>query len=392
MEVYTLDSLYRRENVVDMFESLIWTERVAAFGDFELTVISTPETRRMLKTGVRLTHNETYRTATIETFEDSVDGEGRALLTVRGRTLEMVFEDRVLKWSMTDLTVEPEWLATQTPRQLVLDMYWRICMTGALNASDILNYPIGSGIFPTDTISESLDPITMKIEPQSLYSGMKKVCDMYDMGFRLVRNVDSSQIYLDVYTGCDRTSSQSTFAPVIFSPDLDNLQNTKELTTTALYKNTAYVFSPVGTAVVYADLVDPAVAGFERRILLVMAQDVTTTVPADATAQMIAKGKEELAKHRNLSAFDGELNQNSAYKYGIDYNLGDLVEMRNVDGVTNKMRVVEQIFVSDSEGERSYPTLALNQFITAGSWLAWDYNQEWFDLDTNTTSTWGNQP
>jgi hypothetical protein len=115
-------------------------------------------------------------------------------------------------------------------------------------------------------------------------------------------------------------------------------------------------------------------------VLLVHATDIEEGDPVVASAMMVRRGLDELSKNRQYSAFDGELNQNSAYKYGLHYNLGDLIEMRNVDGLTNKMQVTEQIFVSDKEGERSYPTLAINQFIEPGSWLAWDYNQVWEDL------------
>jgi hypothetical protein len=55
------------------------------------------------------------------------------------------------------------------------------------------------------------------------------------------------------------------------------------------------------------------------------------------------------------------------------------------------MRVTEQIFVSDSQGERSYPTLTVNTFITTGSWLSWMNNKVWLDLDGDAT-TWSEQP
>ena len=89
---------------------------------------------------------------------------------------------------------------------------------------------------------------------------------------------------------------------------------------------------------------------------------------------------------------DGEIRQNSQYVYNRDYYLGDLVEMRNVDGVANQMRVTEQIFVSDKEGERTYPTLAINTFVSTGSWLSMYPGLSWVDLDTNTTDVWENQP
>lgn len=391
MEVYILDSLWRREQVVDRFESLIWTERFKAFGDFELKLHSTLENRNRFVTGTRLAMNESHRVMTVETVEDKTDTEGRTVLTVKGRSLEKILEDRAARPSSADLTTLPKWVLTGKPVDLAKKIFHDICVTGVISTSDIIPSVIeGRGMYAEDTIAEPSATITYEIEPNSVYAAIAQLSDLYDFGFRLVRNYDTSQLYFDVYTGSDRTSSQSTLPAVIFSPNLDNMQNTTELTTIALYKNVAMVISPVGTVIVYPDDVDPALAtGWDRNVLWVKADDITD--PATAVAKMTQLGKEELSKHRRFSAFDGELTQGSIYKYGRDYNLGDLVEMQNVDGAMNIMQVVEQIFVSDREGERSYPTLAINKFITPGSWSAWDYNQMWLDLDLSP-ETWADQP
>lgn len=389
MEVYILDSLYRRSQVVDRFESLIWTERFKAFGDFELILNSTLENRTRFSVGSRLAINESYRVMTVETVEDATDSEGRQHLTLRGPSLEEILDDRIARGSMASLTVEPKWILTGLPVDIAKKIFHDICVLGTLNPGDVIPSVIEGTIFPTDTIAAPSGSITYEIEPKTVYLAIKELCDLYDIGFRLVRNFDTSQLYFDVYMGSDRTTQQSTLPSVVFSPHLDNLQNTKELTTTAMYKNVAYVFSPVGYEIVYPLDVDPATNGFERHVLMVKADDITDTVPATASAKMIQRGKEELSKNQRFAAFDGELNQYSTYKYGVDYNLGDLVELRNIDGVTNNMRVTEQIFVSDKEGERSYPTLSINKFITPGSWSAWDYNQVWIDL--GLTEYWSNQ-
>ena len=61
--------------------------------------------------------------------------------------------------------------------------------------------------------------------------------------------------------------------------------------------------------------------------------------------------------------------------------------MQSGNGVTNNMRVTEQIFVSDENGTRSYPTLSVDLLITPGSWLAWDANEEW----ASAVGTWSEQ-
>lgn len=380
MEVYILDSLYRRVQVVDAFESLIWTERHRASGDFEFVVHSTLENRTRFPVGTRLAMNESYRVMTVKTVEDSTDDEGRATLKISGDSLEHILADRIAIASWTGLTSTTKWTITDQPADIVRKIFHDICVTGVITQDDVILGVVEDSIFPTDTIAEPSETITYSFEPTTVYDAIKNLCDLYDIGFRLVREPLTNVLYFDVYMGSDRTTSQSTLPAVVFSPDLDNLHNTTELTTLSSYKNVAYVVSPVGREVVVATDVDPNVASFERHILLVRADDITDTVPADATAKMIQRGKEELAKHRQFSAFDGELSRNSQYVPGVDYNLGDLVELRNVDGVTSVMQVTEQIYVSDKAGERSYPTLAINTFITPGSWSAWDYNQVWEDM------------
>ncbi len=391
MEVYILDSLFRREQVIDNFDSLIWTERLSAYGDFELIMHSTLENRTRFPAGIRLAMNESYRVMTVETVEDTTDAEGRMLLKLKGRSLEAILDDRVARAELSDLTTDPKWVITGLPKAIAEQIFHDICVTGVLDAGDIIPSVVEGTIFPTDTIAEPSDSVTIEFDPTTVYQAIKNVCDLYDMGFRLVRDLDTSLLYFDIYTGSDRTSQQTTLPAVIFSPDLDNLQNTTELTTIAVYKNVAYVISPVGHEVVYPLDIDPTIAGLDRHVLLVKADDITDPDGPTASAKMIQKGLEELSKYRKFSAFDGEINQNSAYKYGIDYNVGDLIEMRNTDGVTNNMQVTEQIFVSDRDGERSYPTLSVNKFITPGSWSAWDYNQVWEDLDPSD-ETWSEQP
>jgi hypothetical protein len=391
MELYILDSLYRRVEIVEGYESLIWTERHRDIGDFELKTMSTQENRRKLVTGLRLAHSQSNRVMIIETVEDSEDDEGHEILTVKGRSLELILKQRLAMAALTDLTTDPKWILTGLPADIARTLFHDICITGILNAGDVIPSILTTNIFPTDTIAEPSDTIVYEIDPMDLYQAIKNLCDAYSLGFRLVRGIDTSQLYFNIYTGSDRTTHQTTLPAVIFSAEMDNLHNTSELTTIALYKNVAYVVSPVGHQVVYDLDVPTDINGFDRNVLFVKADDITDTIPADATAKMIQRGKEELAKNRRMSAFDGELSQHSQYTYQVDYYLGDLIEMRNKDSFTSVMQVTEQIFVSDKEGDRAYPTLSINEFITPGSWNAWDYNQVWNDLASDMQA-WADQP
>ena len=387
MEIYTLDPLLRRKYLIDSFETLIWTERFNTFGDFQIDIESTRDARIKFSPGTLLAMNESYRVMRVETIEDAVTAEGVRMLTVKGRSLEAILMDRVAKNSLDDLTTSPVWTITDDPASVVRKIFHDICVTGILDAADVIPFVIEGTFMPEDTIPEPVDPITVDLEPTTVYDVTANICSTWNLGFRLLRQNDTSQLYYDIYAGSDRTTAQTELPSVVFTPELDNLQNTKELTTIDDSKNVAYVYSPAGFQKVYADGVDPSIEGFERNVLVVNASDITDENP-DVPAALTQRGYEELAKHRVYQAFDGEISQNSQYKYGVHYNLGDLVETRNDDGNINNMRVTEQIFVSDTQGERSYPTLALNTFITSGSWLALGAI-EWIDF---TSEEWSDLP
>lgn len=462
MEVYTLDSVLRRTRVVDTFETCIWTERLSAFGDFELNIFSTFAMRSLLTAGTRLAITESNRVMTIETVEDTLDSEGKTMLKITGRSLEALLLERINRHGLASGISGAKWRLVGTPANIVRQIFDTICRTNTAQPGDNIPFLVAGSLYPKSTITEPEDIITVYLEFGSVYESIKDICEAYSLGFRIVRNMDKSQLMFDVYSGNDHTTLQSILPPVVFSPELDNLTDVSELTSIDSYRNIAYVFSPVESTIVYVDGADANTSGFQRRVLLVDASDITyperaktltngqetainkaigldnalaaekdalnrlvrqerlwsvdpgkintvvtrntwvgtevadiyaardasLALNADETTAMIVtlkqRGTVELAKWRSISAFDGEIPQTGSYRYTQHYELGDLVEMRNQDGVTNNMRVTEQIFVSDTAGDRSYPTLAIDLFITPGSWFAWDYNQVW----ENVVGTW----
>lgn len=384
MEVYVLDNRLRRIEVIDQFESLIWTERWGAFGDFELVIQSTPETRRMLVTDVQLVTNESDRVMTIDTVANEQNAEGRSMLTITGRSLERILDDRIATEGYSGLTENTDWVLTGTPGNIARYVFQKICVEGILSAEDIVPFITEGTNYTEETIGEPDVVITANLPIGTVYETIKELCEIYSLGFRLIRNLDKSQLFFEIYTGSDRTSHQSSLAPVIFSPDLDNLNNIKELSSVSGYKNVAYVFNKNGTQVVYASDADAQNTGFKRRVMYVEASDVDLPAGPDLTSALINKGLDALAQNRKLYAFDGEIPQSGSYRYRVDYNLGDVVEKRTEEGLTNFMRVTEQIFVSDAEGDRSYPTLTLDTFIMPGTWSSWDYNETW----SEATDTW----
>jgi hypothetical protein len=394
MEVYILDGLLRRWAVVDQFESLIWTERFQEIGDCEILLTSTSANRKLFTTGKRLALNESLRVMTVETVENATDSEGKRILKVKGRSIESVLEDRTAV-NLAEFETSAKWNISGTPGAIVRHMFDYICVQGTNSPSDVVPF-LGSGpLIPDGNIPESTDEILWAQDPEVLYKPIKEICDIYDLGFRLIRNPVTNLLRFDIYSGSDRTRTQTVLPAVVFSEKFENLVSSTELSTIESSKNCAFVYTEVGSAeefhyeLVYAPDVDPAIDGFDRKMLFLKVS-LEEEELVDISGALQYHGLQELTKHRATAAYDGEIDQWSQYKYGTDYHLGDLLALEGLDGRVSNMRATEQIFVHDEEGERSYPTLVAQEYIGPGSWSSPNYNKTWAEM--GATEYWSNQP
>lgn len=380
MEWFTLDASLRQSTVIEGFRSFIWSERYSLCGDFQIVTRSTPSSRALLSPGTNVGMRESRYVMIIETASDKLAEDGGRNLTVTGRSMEKILDDRVAMPLIDDLTSTPKWSVTGTPGDIARYLFDQVCVTGVLSANDTIPFYHAGTFLPAGTIAEPSETFVMDFDPDTLYKDLAKICEIWPLGFRLVRNGEASEIYFDVYTGNDRTSRQTLNSPVIFSPDMETIGNTETLKSVSSLKTVAYVFAQNDATIVYASGYDSSVSGAERRVLLVKADDIDLPAGSALTAAMTQRGMEELAKYRDVNAFAGEIPQHLPYVYGIDYGLGDLVEEQGLDGYVSQMLVTEQIFISDQEGERTYPTLVISDIIVPGSWRAEPVTEHWNDV------------
>lgn len=398
MEVLILDSLLRPIDVVDTFVSMIWTERFSEKGDFQLVTLSSTANRNRFVTNTLLMNTSSRRVMKIDTVTDAIDADGRATLDIKGKELVSILEARTALKAIAGPGIAPVWyIAGMTPANVMRHIFHQICVVGTISAFDVVPFiEWGTNQYPADTIPEPSDLIVWEQKPNSVYAAEKELADIFDLGFRLYKDPNLAKLYFNVYAGSDRTTAQSTLPPVIFSQNMENLQNTAEFNDITDYYNVVRVVythkdvtdTDVAQMVEVAeDDINPS-EGFDRKVKLLL----VTTIPEEVTdipAFLTQLGKNELQKSRPIGAFDGEINRNSQYVYERDYYLGDLVEQRANTGATSYMRVEEYIFVQDAQGERSYPTLTTKKFIDPGTWLSWKYDVEWTAMGSG--EFWANQ-
>ena len=64
-----------------------------------------------------------------------------------------------------------------------------------------------------------------------------------------------------------------------------------------------------------------------------------------------------LTTNRFIATVDGETVPTNQFKYGVHYNLGDIIEMQGNSNIVSISRITEYIRAQDEAGERAYPTV-----------------------------------
>ena len=75
-----------------------------------------------------------------------------------------------------------------------------------------------------------------------------------------------------------------------------------------------------------------------------------------ATVRDMALAELTIPANRMTKKFDAEIGYNTNFKYGIDYYIGDIVEVRDAYGYYDSVRVKEYIISHDNTGIKCYPT------------------------------------
>lgn len=393
MDIFTLDDQLRRYEVFDAYKSLIWVERNRGPGEFELYTMNTKAARDILQKGRHITIRGSKYVMVVETHTYIAGSEER-LLKIYGRGYEKIFEDRVVASSLgatEDATgKEVLWTFTAEGSQAIRDI---VRKATTLKPADTITYlqPI---VDVTEGTIEEDDAGSYSIRPSSLFDAVNEIAEVYRLGWGIERPADEPELFFKVTTGVDRTTGQATVPPVVFSEELGNLTDISTVESDRGYKNVAYVFGKRGAIEVTRPDENPAVTGLDRRVVFVVADDIDDSVATGApyNAELTRRGLVELAKHKPVMAFEGEARESSTYVYGLDYNLGDLIEHRDEFGNRNYMVVSEQTLVVDAEGIRSYPSLTYYKQAVVGTWDAYNPTQNWDDVPNDTAHEWDDLP
>ncbi len=374
MEPFTLTRNFLKQDIIDGFNSVIWTERYYGDSEVELVVPATTEMIQKIPVGTFLGVDGSREVMILE----SVNIEEGALKT-KGISLMKWLNNRFIRASASQ--EDRYWTLTGPPGWLLWAIIYYMCIQGSPYLDGTVNIGVpnpsqfvipGLGLKAYDATGNN---VSVGIPYGPVYDAMREIATTYEIGMQItLESASDTSFFLGFrsYRGLDRTSGQNVNGVVRFSPQMDSFTNIKELQSIAALKTLIYSFAPglnpaegspdLRTVPGVSALTGPQYTGFDLRALLVFAEDITTDMVAGDPAAVVnilnSRAHDALTNNRFERAVDGEIVPTSQFKYGVHYNLGDIIEVQGNSGVVQTSRVTEYIRAQDKAGEKAYPTVA----------------------------------
>lgn len=347
MELLVLNTDFESIAVIDTYESMIWTDRYNAYGDFEIYFAMDESLLQYLKEDYYLWLKDSEHCMIIENIKINADTEEGNHLVVTGRSLESILERRII-WGQRIFTGNLQ-NAVQT------------MVNENIISPSIADRKIANFIFVPSTDSKVTE---LKIDKQytgdDLYTVIKGLCEEHNLGFKIVLT-DENQFAFSLYAGVDRSYDQTENPYVVFSPNFENIINSNYYSSKTNFRNVTLVAGE-GEGASRRTTVVGSGSGLDRRELFTDARDISsdtedgTLSDADYLTQLKTRGEKNLADHIIATAFEGEVEVTRLFKYGEDFFIGDIVQIANEYGNEGSAYISELVISNSEEGLSIYPT------------------------------------
>ncbi len=349
MDIWVLDEELRALGLLDHYQTLLWNDRYQGYGDFEIKAPATEENIARLTIDRYLVRSDSEHAMVIEDIRVATGQDGD-YIQISGRSAESFLERRVI------------------PKQTVVSGSFQNGVQKLLRENLIA---------PSDQAREyerlvfqvSSDPAVMAptLDTQflgdNLYDVIQSGCSVNGLGFRMV--LKDTTFFFSLYAGKDRSFQQTENPYVIFSPGFDNLISSDYEESVKDSRNFCYAVgegSEGGSVVVEAYQGKSAPTGLKRRELYAEISGASPKTDDGAIteqeylAQLKERGLEELEDNAPTKRFEAEADTVMMFRYGVDFFLGDIVQVENEHGIKARARVSEIVTTHDESGLSVYPT------------------------------------
>lgn len=379
MEFRVLDENFNVYDVIDNYESAIWTIRFSEAGDFEIYTPVTTQLLDSMRIGWYLFSDKFYDSVTdtahlmiIETIEIESDPENGNKIKITGRDLDSLLTRRIV-WGQKNF-------ATGTN---VATIVQTILNENVINPSDwSRTYQAGDGGTVTVSVSGAdrkidnfvLKPITgtfknitgdLQLDGNEIYEVLNELCQNYKFGYEVLYNFTTGKFEFELKNYRDCTYQQTDNPAILFSPAFENIKNSNYLESSSNEKNSALIGGE-GDEFNIMYQVYGSGKGLDRREVFISGSDVNQK--DDSTGGMVSnrtylnmlleKGKTEMLNYIYTQTYEGTAETSRGYNYPDDFTIGDVVEIINEWGISAEVLVSEVVLSNSTSGYSIIPTFA----------------------------------
>jgi len=364
MDIQVLNTEFELVGVVDIYESLIWTDKYDIAGEFELYTKVTSNNINLLQTGRYLRIPESDKTMIIESINIKTDVENGDNFIIKGQSFEIILNRRIFWDTLSiDASLEDGIIELLTETFIDPESYnWLRKVTNFIYEA--------SG----NSVIEGYDLKTLAFIMDNLYDTIVTICKSFGIGFKITIN-NENNIVFKLYLGEDRSLEQTENDVVLFSSELDNLLQSDYLKTITNDKTVAHIMATfryddddtitgqLEVIICYSPYHASSVSGLERKELGIDMRDILTVYGVDSAPvylrkldQMEQRCLEDFEFNKERTFFDGQIEINGNYKYLKDYFLGDIVQFIDKYGHGGKAIIKEVTYSENINGINIYPT------------------------------------
>ncbi len=344
MNIFVMNDRFETIDIIDAYESVIWTDRYIGYGDFEIYAPFSLDLLKKVKQDYYLTTLDSEHVMIIEGVEILSDTDNGNRIKITGKSLESILNRRIM-WARASYTG-----SLQNAVQNIL--------TNTIINPQAADRCISNFIFEPST-DERILALTVEdefTEDRNVYDIVTALCERNFLGYKVTLNA-SNQFVFKLYMGEDRSYDQLANPYVVFSPNYENIINSNYIDSTEIMKTITLVAGGDTSITVGSG------TGLLRREIYTDARDIQPGQVTDYNEALKQRGQLTLLDNSKTVNFEGEVDAVRMFVYGEDFFIGDVVQISNEYGIEGSARVMEFIKSDDASGSKAYPTFQAIQDI-----------------------------
>jgi hypothetical protein len=338
MQIRALDNNFVVTDIIDAYESAIWTEYYNGVGDFEIKGPLNDQLLGLISDAVYVFNTVTTTFMVIEKVAISYEKEKGAYLTITGRSGVSILDRRIFLKANTIQSASDQLIS-----QILCDK-----ISESFSLTDNTSHRYWGRLQLVDATTTNRAKLTANVPLEfslgaNLLTVVNDLCVANKLGYKFTFDVVTRIVKCVFYEGLDRTTTGEE--QVVFSDLYDNLISSKEQITSASMRNAALVVGnaedPITKLPRLPQIVeDASKTGIDRRelYLKIDQQDIkynSAGVECPMTveeyvAKLVTAGTQTLANpgYGLYRDYEGEILETRNFMFGTDFNLGDIVAFR----------------------------------------------------------------